>query len=87
MKNCSKYFKNDSCEYFPCHKVEGEYFSCQFCFCPLYALGEECGGNFVYLPSGVKDCSACTIPHTEGGYERICAKLNAVTELAKRPRK
>ncbi len=65
MKNSSKYFKNEECEYFPCHKVEGEFFNCMFCCCPLFPLGDKYGGNFVYIEGGIKDCSACTIPHTE----------------------
>ena len=77
------FVQNQQCEYFPCHKVEGEYFNCMFCCCPLYALGRECGGNFVYLENGVKDCSACTVPHTEGGYERVYGKISEVLELAK----
>ena len=83
MKNCSKYFKNEECEYFPCHKVEGDFFNCMFCCCPLFPLGDKCGGNFVYIDGGIKDCSACTIPHTEGGYERINSKIRAVSEMAK----
>ena len=86
MKNSSKYFKNEECEYFPCHQVQGEYFNCMFCCCPLYALGDKCGGNFVYIEGGIKDCSGCTLPHTEGSYERISAKLRAVSEMAKRNR-
>ena len=86
MKNSSKYFKNEECEFFPCHKVEGEYFNCMFCCCPLFPLGDKCGGNFVYIEDGIKDCSACTVPHTEGGYEKIASKLRAVSEMAKRNR-
>ena len=83
MKNSYSYFKNEECEYFPCHKTSGEVFNCMFCCCPLYALGDACGGNFVYIEGGIKDCSACTIPHTEGGYDRISAKLRMVSEMAK----
>ena len=86
MKNNSTYFKNDSCEYFPCHKISGDYFKCMFCCCPLYALGDKCGGNFVYLEQGIKDCSHCNIPHTEAGYQHVCSKLRLVSELAKNNR-
>ena len=86
MKNSSTYFKNDSCEYFPCHKMSGDYFNCMFCCCPLYALGDKCGGNFVYLEQGIKDCSHCNIPHTEAGYQHVCSKLRMVSELAKNNR-
>ena len=33
----------------PCHKTVGESFNCLFCYCPLYALGDQCGGNFTYI--------------------------------------
>ena len=39
-----------------------------------------------HLENGIKDCSACTVPHTEGGYEKIASKLRAVSEMAKRNR-
>ena len=86
MKNNSSYFQNNECEYFPCHKVKGEYFNCMFCHCPLFALGDKCGGNFVYILDGIKDCSNCSIPHTEGGVEHVRSKLREVSELAKKNR-
>jgi Zn-finger protein len=87
MNNSSKYFKNDACEYYPCHKVEGEYFYCMFCCCPLYALGDACGGNFVYIEGGIKDCSACTLPHSLNGYDHINSKFAALAQLAKENRR
>lgn len=86
MENNSKYYKNEACEYFPCHKVEGDFFNCMFCCCPLYALGDKCGGAFVYLENGIKDCSACVLPHSEGGYEYIMEKMTEVIEIAKNNR-
>lgn len=85
MKNNFSYFQNTECEYFPCHKVEGEFFNCLFCYCPLYALGDRCGGNFVYIEEGIKDCSHCLVPHSPGGYQYILSKFEDVSELAKRP--
>lgn len=75
------YFANEDCEYFPCHK-EGskEYFNCLFCYCPLYMLGEKCGGNFRYMDSGIKDCSACFLPHSKGGYQYINKKFMEIVE-------
>ena len=56
------YFQNTACPYFPCHaKANREFFNCLFCYCPLYALGDKCGGNFVYTENGVKDCSTETV--------------------------
>ncbi len=80
MENSSSYFKNESCQYFPCHESEGECFNCLFCYCPLYSLGESCGGDFIYTKEGVKDCSCCMIPHSEGGYSYILSKLSETSE-------
>lgn len=84
MKNNFSYFQNTDCEYFPCHKLNGDFFNCLFCYCPLYALGDKCGGNFAYTAQGIKDCSQCAIPHSEGGYLYIMSKFEDVSELAKR---
>ena len=80
MKNNYAYFQNKDCEYYPCHKTDGEDFNCLFCFCPLYSIGKECGGNFVYTEDGVKDCSGCVIPHTVEGYDYIISKCPLVKE-------
>ena len=81
-----KYFQHKTCEYFPCHKTDmPEDFNCLFCYCPLYALGKDCGGNFTYTETGVKDCSGCLIPHRRENYERIMAKMEQIITLAKKP--
>ena len=81
----SEYFQNSSCEYFPCHKgIDKEDFSCMFCYCPLYSLGDQCGGNFTYTESGIKDCSNCLRPHKKQNYGEIVDKLALVTELVKK---
>ena len=70
-----KRFTNRACEFFPCHKLnEDDTFNCLFCFCPLYPLS-DCGGRFKRLPGGIKDCTDCTLPHTEGGYDYIIKRL------------
>ena len=80
-----KFFQNRECEYFPCHAgADAESFNCLFCYCPLYALGERCGGAFVYTEDGVKDCSGCLRPHRREGYEEIAERFPEVAELAKR---
>lgn len=81
MKNNSKYFRNTECEYYPCHKTEGDFFNCMFCYCPLYALGDRCGGNFDYTDKGIKDCSKCLIPHSKGGYSYVLDKLQSVNKI------
>ena len=84
MKNNYAYFKNSECEYFPCHKTSSEHFNCLFCYCPLYALGDKCGGNFKYTEEGEKDCSDCFVPHSKNGYTYIISKFKEVSELAKK---
>ena len=79
------FFQHKTCEYFPCHKgADPETFSCLFCYCPLYALGDQCGGRFTYTQKGIKDCSGCLIPHRRENYPRIIDKMGMVLELAKR---
>ena len=75
MKNNHSYFKNLECEFYPCHKIEDDAFNCLFCYCPLYGLGEGCGGNFTYTQEGIKDCSGCMLPHSKDGYQYIVTKL------------
>lgn len=68
-----KFFENRKCEYYPCHKnVKG--INCLFCFCPLYKL-EDCGGEYIILDNGIKDCSNCMLPHGPAGYDIIIRKL------------
>ena len=80
-----QFFQNKECEYFPCHKgAQEETFNCLFCYCPLYALGDGCGGNFSYTEEGIKDCSACLVPHRKENYERILEKFSELAELARK---
>lgn len=80
-----KFFQNSKCEYFPCHKTKDkENFNCLFCYCPLYALKENCGGNFCYTEKGIKDCSQCMLPHGPKGYEHIMSHMGQVMELGKK---
>ena len=68
----SKYFANTACPYFPCHEgADPNDFNCLFCYCPLYALGEACGGTFCYTREGIKDCSRCLLPHRKAGFEHV----------------
>ena len=79
------FFQNKQCEYFPCHKgADTESFSCLFCYCPLYALGDKCGGSFTYTQSGIKDCTNCLRPHRRENYDAIMEKMKLVLELAKK---
>ena len=80
-----KFVQNSNCEYFPCHKIEDtENFNCLFCYCPLYMMGEECGGNFKYTEHGIKDCSQCNLPHIKDiGYDHIRGKMKTVLNIVK----
>lgn len=80
-----KFFSHRECEYFPCHSIKDEEaFNCLFCYCPLYALGEGCGGNFKYGENNIKDCTDCLIPHSPGGYDYIIERFSKISELAKK---
>lgn len=85
MSEHYKFVQNGKCEYFPCHQgLEAEAFNCLFCYCPLYALGEGCGGAFSYTASGIKNCSACTLPHGPQGYDHVMSKMGDLMALAKK---
>lgn len=80
-QNSARFYCNKECEYYPCHQTEEtEEFNCLFCYCPLYLLGDKCGGNFRYTKNGVKDCSACTLPHRNGGYDYVTKKIREIKE-------
>lgn len=82
------FFRHRKCEFFPCHETNHpEDFNCLFCYCPLYALGESCGGNYAYTDKGIKDCSGCSLPHRRDCYSFIVGKLPALSELTRRPEK
>ena len=83
-QNDYSYFQNRQCKYFPCHKTSSEDFNCLFCYCPLYALGDRCGGNYRYTDKGIKDCTLCLRPHCRENYSDICRKLGEVLELVKK---
>ena len=79
-----KFFSNTKCEYFPCHKTnDPENFNCLFCYCPLYALKDKCGGNFRYTEKGIKDCTNCTLPHKRDNYDYIIGKFQEIVEITK----
>lgn len=62
------FVQNTACEYFPCHPTEHpERFNCLFCYCPLYRKA-DCKGTYTLLSNGVKDCSACLLPHQNYDY-------------------
>ena len=83
--NQYRFFQHRECEYFPCHEgVPEEDFNCLFCYCPLYALGERCGGNCSYTETGVKSCVQCTFPHRREHYEMVLARFPELCDLARK---
>ena len=80
-----RFFQNRTCPCFPCHKgVAPEDFNCLFCYCPLYALGEKCGGAFRYTESGVKSCEGCAFPHRRENYGKVLARWPEIAALTRR---
>ena len=80
-----RFYQNKGCKYFPCHDLKESdlskaLFNCMFCYCPLYALGKDCGGNYKIIKSKegklIKDCSDCVLPHRPEMYEYINQKLS-----------
>ena len=86
MKASSSFFQNRACECFPCHEgVPLDEFNCLFCYCPLYALGDSCGGNFRYSASGVKVCTNCTLLHVgDAGAGIVKQRFGELKELGRR---
>jgi Uncharacterized protein containing a Zn-finger-like domain len=79
-----KFVQNRQCEYFPCHKDTDENdFNCLFCFCPLYMLGSDCGGNYEFLDDGTKDCSNCRVSHSPAAYEYVTGQWYKINVLVK----
>ncbi|MBR6735806.1 MAG: cysteine-rich small domain-containing protein [Oscillospiraceae bacterium] len=78
------FFCNKECEYFPCHPTnDPDNFNCLFCYCPLYALGKNCGGNPKFY-GDVKDCSQCAFPHNRNNYGKIMDKFQQIVEVTKK---
>ncbi|MBQ8305686.1 MAG: cysteine-rich small domain-containing protein [Blautia sp.] len=75
------YFSNRECEYFPCHEgASPDDFNCLFCYCPLYALGHDCGGNFTYTENGIKNCTGCMVPHRRRNYGYVTGKFRELAD-------
>ena len=83
MEKHYSFFQNRACEFFPCHEgVPEEDFNCLFCYCPLYALGEKCGGGYVYTEKGVKSCERCAFPHRRESYALLLKRFPELAALA-----
>ncbi len=79
-----QFFNHTACEFYPCHDMPAEELNCLFCFCPLYALGPACGGNYRYVGErgDIKDCSACTLPHRRENYDYLMGRYAEIQRLA-----
>ena len=87
MKHFS-FFTNWDCEYFPCHTdTDPKDFNCLFCYCPLYVFGDRCGGKFLYLEDGRKDCTNCTFPHKHDNYQAVISRYNEILAVTHPPEK
>ena len=76
------FFSHKECEFFPCHKgADPQDFNCMFCYYPLYALGDKCGGNFKYTEKGLKDCTGCLLPHKRRNYGYVTGKYQELAKL------
>lgn len=80
------FFSNRDCAYFPCHATaDPQDFNCLFCYCPLYTLGEDCGGKFRYTEKGIKDCSCCLVPHHKNsGPAHVQSYFESLSKMARR---
>jgi len=79
-----RFFQNTNCKYFPCHRIKNSNdFNCLFCYCPLYALGRDCGGAFYYTEKGVKDCTKCIFPHKRENYDPMLKKIKILIEAVR----
>lgn len=79
-----QYFSHKDCEFYPCHPgADPGNFNCLFCWCPLYTLGPDCGGNFRYNERGLKDCTGCLFPHKRENYPRISARYQDIVNAMK----
>lgn len=77
MENSYRFFQNNECKYFPCHKLAGD-FNCMFCYCPMYTM-DNCPGNPEYIESKgrrIKACTNCTFPHRPENYDSIMKILS-----------
>lgn len=74
MEYSYKFYQNKQCQFFPCHNLNNNIFSCLFCYCPLYCI-EDCGGDYFINSKNIKDCSNCALPHLKSNYSYIINRL------------
>ena len=85
VPNSERFFQNRECPYFPCHTgVPEAEFNCLFCYCPLYTLGRQCGGNCMYTEKNIKSCKDCTFPHRRENYEKVTARFEEIKAVVRK---
>ena len=63
MEDKYSFFAHRECEFFTCNPgADPDRFNCLFCYCPLYCLGKNCGGNFTVLETGSRIAAAVCFP-------------------------
>ena len=79
------FFTNRECQFFPCHDgLDPDDFNCLFCYCPLYALGAACNGNYRVTKNGTKDCTPCSLPHRgDAGTKMVKERFPELRELTR----
>lgn len=65
-----------------CHSVKGD-LNCLFCYCPLYE-NVDCGGNYIILQNGIKDCSTCLKPHSKEFIKKWFTQKRGLNDNKKR---
>ncbi len=81
------YFSHSKCEFYPCHEgADPDDFNCLFCYCPLYMLGDKCGGDFVYTKNGTKDCTKCMYPHKRENYDAVKSRFDEIRDAMQTPK-
>ena len=80
------FFTNRECRFFPCHDgVDPDDFNCLFCYCPLYALGAACQGNYRVTKNGTKDCTPCNLPHCgDAGTKMVKERFPELRDLTRK---
>ena len=84
MSDNYKFYNNKECEFLPCHKTNyPDDIYCLFCYCPLYTLGKNCGGNFKYTDKGIKPRYVCLLPPPKNNYDYIMSKFQDIIKNTK----
>lgn len=73
IKATNNLFLQEDSICYNCHP-EQRTINCIFCYCPNYD-NMDCGGDYLILDNGLKDCSKCLKPHQEEFIKEKLLKL------------